>query len=450
MDSMIPNGQKNTLAEYMILSGADNHPPIEHGRMILESVEHGPLIWPMIEENEVTRTKKYAELSPTKKIQADCDLKANNIILQGLPTDIYSLVNHHRVAKDLWEKFQQQQQQQFSPSQSPQYGSNHLTQHYSTTYPSSPHSITYPSAPYPNAYSSTVHQEAYPQPRSIPQIEYTISTVNQQTHLAEFPQIDFGLAVPVLKQRDDPIDAINIMMSFLGDKFYYAAGTSETRANTSGTGKNYSGQQRDVKCFKCQGEGHIARQYPKTKRKRDATWFMEKVLLVEAQGNGKVLTKEELEFLADHGIAEGPVTHSVIIRNAAYQADDLDVCDSDCDEISTAKVVLMANLSSYRSDVLFEVPISENTNNDMLNQSVQEMLMCRCVGSRNSSIRRIEQCGDTTYWGFLRVRTTFDIFQNILLLYCEYGVLMSPGYGVLVFMSSWFLVKCRHGYAVSS
>ncbi|GKF26103.1 hypothetical protein Tco_0081997, partial [Tanacetum coccineum] len=78
----------------------------EHGRMILESVEHGPLIWPMIEENGVTRTKKYKELSATEKIQADCDLKATNIILQGLPSDVYPLVNHHRVAKDLWERVQ--------------------------------------------------------------------------------------------------------------------------------------------------------------------------------------------------------------------------------------------------------------------------------------------------------------------------------------------------------
>ncbi|GJS01824.1 hypothetical protein Tco_0318332 [Tanacetum coccineum] len=38
-----------------------------------------------------------------------------------------------------------------------------------------------------------------------------------------------------------------------------------------------------------------------------------------------------------------------------------------------SKAVLMANLSSYGSDVLSEVPISDNTNNDMLNQSVQEM-----------------------------------------------------------------------------
>nr|GEZ80941.1 hypothetical protein [Tanacetum cinerariifolium] len=78
----------------------------EHGRMILELVKHGLLIWPTVEENGVIRTKKYAELSDAEKIQADCYLKATNIILQGLPADIYSLVNHHRVAKDLWERVQ--------------------------------------------------------------------------------------------------------------------------------------------------------------------------------------------------------------------------------------------------------------------------------------------------------------------------------------------------------
>ncbi|GJX89899.1 hypothetical protein Tco_0343225 [Tanacetum coccineum] len=126
MDSIISLGQKNTLAEYMILSGADNRPPMldkdlydswksrmelymqnrEHERMILESVEHGPLIWPTVEENGVIRTKKYVELSVAEKIQADCDMKTTNIIFQGLPANIYPLVNHHRVAKDLWERVQ--------------------------------------------------------------------------------------------------------------------------------------------------------------------------------------------------------------------------------------------------------------------------------------------------------------------------------------------------------
>nr|GEU41907.1 retrovirus-related Pol polyprotein from transposon TNT 1-94 [Tanacetum cinerariifolium] len=51
--------------------------------MILESVEHGPLIWPTVEENGVTIIEKYAELSAAEKIQADCVMKATNIILQG-------------------------------------------------------------------------------------------------------------------------------------------------------------------------------------------------------------------------------------------------------------------------------------------------------------------------------------------------------------------------------
>ncbi|GJX25224.1 hypothetical protein Tco_0231520 [Tanacetum coccineum] len=79
---------------------------IEHERMILESVENSLLIWSTIEENDVTRTKKYVELSAAKKIQADYDMKATNIILQGLLTNIYSLVNYHRVVKDLWERVQ--------------------------------------------------------------------------------------------------------------------------------------------------------------------------------------------------------------------------------------------------------------------------------------------------------------------------------------------------------
>ncbi|GJS21384.1 hypothetical protein Tco_0450016 [Tanacetum coccineum] len=59
----------------------------QHGRMILESGENGPLIWPTIEENGVTRPRKYSELSAADAIQADYDVKATNIILQGLPLE---------------------------------------------------------------------------------------------------------------------------------------------------------------------------------------------------------------------------------------------------------------------------------------------------------------------------------------------------------------------------
>ncbi|GJU51692.1 ribonuclease H-like domain-containing protein [Tanacetum coccineum] len=46
---------------------------------------------------------------------------------------------------------------------------------------------------------------------------------------------------------------------------------------------------------------------------------------------------------------------------------------------------------------------------------------------------------DTAYWVFLGVGATFDIFQNIHLLYLQYGVLVFSGYGVLIMGPSWSL-----------
>ncbi|GKC05175.1 hypothetical protein Tco_0996785 [Tanacetum coccineum] len=53
--------------------------------------------------------------------------------------------------------------------------------------------------------------------------------------------------------------------------------------------------------------------------------------------------------------------------------DDLDAYDSDCDELNTSKVALMANLSHYGSDALTEVHNPDNVDNNMINQGVQVM-----------------------------------------------------------------------------
>ncbi|GJU72358.1 hypothetical protein Tco_1263763 [Tanacetum coccineum] len=76
-------------------------------------------------------------------------------------------------------------------------------------------------------------------------------------------------------------------------------------------------------------------------------------------------------MIHDPEIAEGQATQIVITHNAAYQADDLDAYDSDCDELNTAKVSLMANLSHYGSDALVKVHNHDNMNNNMINQVVQ-------------------------------------------------------------------------------
>nr|GEV47650.1 hypothetical protein [Tanacetum cinerariifolium] len=90
-----------TLAEHMIVAGIDNRHPMleklmydswqscmllyiqgkEHGRMIHDSVLNGLLVWSTIEVDGVTRPKSYEELSEKENVQADCDLKATNIVL---------------------------------------------------------------------------------------------------------------------------------------------------------------------------------------------------------------------------------------------------------------------------------------------------------------------------------------------------------------------------------
>ncbi|GJV78192.1 hypothetical protein Tco_1509776 [Tanacetum coccineum] len=94
-------------------------------------------------------------------------------------------------------------------------------------------------------------------------------------------------------------------------------------------------------------------------------------MLAQAQENGQILHEEELAFFADPGIVEGEATHTVITHNAAYQADDLDAYDSDCDELNTTKVALVANLSHYGSDALADVHNPNNVDNNMINQGVQ-------------------------------------------------------------------------------
>ncbi|GJV72236.1 retrovirus-related pol polyprotein from transposon TNT 1-94 [Tanacetum coccineum] len=217
-----------------------------------ESVESGPLIWPSIVENRVTRPKKYSELSATEALQADCDIKATNIILQGLPPEVYALVSNHKVAKELWERIQLLMQ-----------GT----------------SLTKQERECPSQYGS---------PLSVSSL---LNFINLKP-------------LSILIIHDDQ-SSIHPLTSI-------SPSTSITSI------------------------GYVF--LPKSK-----------------------------------GIPEGQATQTVITHNAAYQADDLDAYDSDCDELNTAKVALMANLSHYGSDALSKVHNHDNVNNDMTNQEFVQL-----------------------------------------------------------------------------
>ncbi|GJW93690.1 hypothetical protein Tco_0173362 [Tanacetum coccineum] len=394
-----------TLADKAILSGADNRSPMlekdmydfwkrrmelymmnrQHGQMILESIEN-----------------------------ADSDVKATNIIFQGLPPEVYALVSNRQIAKELWERIQllmqrtsltkqerecklydefdkfaykkgkilrdfylrfslvlndmkiynvkleqfqvnikflntlppewsifvpdvklitqspyqthqnSYQNSQFQPQvslyQSPQYVSPYLSQQYSNNQSSTPISITYPSNDY---QSSSVHHNFYSQSSSIPQLEYA-PLVNQRP---EFPQPDSGLIVPVFKQGDDLIDDINHLMSFL------SAVITSHYPTTNNQLRNLSNPRQQATI----NDGRVTLQ-PVHGRQ-----------IFVAAGTTRTYTP------------------------AASGIDDLDAYDSDCEELNTAKVALMANLSHYGSDTLTEVNNHDNMDNNMINQAVQAM-----------------------------------------------------------------------------
>nr|GFB75686.1 hypothetical protein [Tanacetum cinerariifolium] len=180
----------------------------------------------------VTRLKKYSELSAAEAIQADCDVKATDIILQGLPPE---------------SQFEQQ----------------------ATSYQSSPYATTYYNSQFVSpGPSSLTHSLSYP-------VTDTSSLVNHNAYMASSSAPQFTYALMVQQSSE------------------------------------YS--------------------------------------LPEAG-----LVEEELEFLADLGTTESSSNQIVITNNAAYQADDLDAYDSDCDEINSAKIALMANLSHHGSDNITE------------------------------------------------------------------------------------------------
>ncbi|GJV91615.1 retrovirus-related pol polyprotein from transposon TNT 1-94, partial [Tanacetum coccineum] len=428
-----------TLADKSLLSGGDNKPPMlekhlydswksrmelymmnrPHGRMILASVEKGPLVWPSITVDGVTRLKEYTELTPAEAIQADSKdlwrrlklLNARNVVnkaknreylhttnvdqlhayleqherhanevrlMHERNSDPLALVASHQITQSPYQTHQHTYQNtQLQPPASTypslQYGSPYQSQQYSTHQSLTPLSVTYPS----NDFQSSIHHNIYSPSSSIPQLEYP-PQINQQS---EFSQQDSGLIVLVFQKGNDLIDAINHMMSFLtavvsscypttnnqlrnssnprqqttinngrvtlqpiqGRQTSFAAGTSKTY--TPGASGSNSRKQRTVICYNCKGEGHMSRQCTKPKRKRDDSWFKEKVKHTDCH----------------------------ILTNAAYQADDLDAYDSDCDELNSAKVALMANLSHYGSDALAEVHNHDNMNNDVVNQAVQMM-----------------------------------------------------------------------------
>ncbi|GKA76762.1 hypothetical protein Tco_0783223 [Tanacetum coccineum] len=254
----------STLAEHIIVAGAKNRPRMldksmydswasrillfikgkKHGRMMLDSIQNGPLVYPTIKKDGHIRTKKYFKLTEAQQLQDYYDVQATNILLLGLPPDVYALVNHQEASKDIWDKvkllmkgtelsYQELLSQHEHHAKevcitSERYSNplalvaNSLTLYNPSQSPQHIGSLVYPPPQkFTPLYAEPIHHHQHhtlvnPIQQSVSPQQYISSSVTQQPQ-AKYSQVESTLVVPMFQQGEDLIECINKSIAFLSD-----------------------------------------------------------------------------------------------------------------------------------------------------------------------------------------------------------------------------------------
>ncbi|GJX92654.1 hypothetical protein Tco_0347240 [Tanacetum coccineum] len=389
-----------TLADKSLLSGGDNKPPMlekhlydswksrmelymlnrPHGRMILASVEKGPLVWPSITEDGVTRLKEYIELTPAEAIQADCDIKAINIILQGLPTEIYALVSQHRVAKDLWEKIkllmqgtsltkQERECKLYDEFDKFTYKKGESLHEYYLRFTLLLNDMNIYKMPLEQFQVNTKFLNTLPDEWS--KFVTDVKLV-KDLHTTNVDQLH-----AYLQQHERHANEVRLMHERNSDPLALVA-SHQLPPST------YQSHLHTLPNSQLQ---HHVSPYPSS---QFVTPYQTQQFTTTYQQQQNLNLPNPYTSLVVPDVPErdDPIEQfnhmmsilnlllyhpASITHNAAYQADDLDAYDSDCDELNSAKIALMANLSRNGSDALTEVLNPDNLNYDLFNQSEQIM-----------------------------------------------------------------------------
>ncbi|GKE05779.1 hypothetical protein Tco_1397797, partial [Tanacetum coccineum] len=339
----------------------------------------------------MTRPKKYSGLSATEAIQADYDIKATNIILQGLPPEVFALVSNHKVAKELWERIQLLMQGTSLTKQEREcklydefnkfaYKKGETLRDFYLRFSLLLNDM--------NIYNMKLEQ-------------FQVNTKFLNTLPPEWSKF----VTDVKLVRDLQTTNVDQLHAYLGQHEFHANEVRLMHERNSGplafiatyqmTQSPYQTHQNSYRNtqFQQQVSPYQSPQYGSpyqgdkflllrvqvepTLQEQVEAILGNKGLLFATTTKGKAICPNSAlnlrgnGMILDLGIPKGQATHTVITHNAAYQADYLDAYDSNCDELNIAKVALMANLSHYGSDALAEVHNHNNINNNMLNQAVQ-------------------------------------------------------------------------------
>ncbi|GJV71608.1 hypothetical protein Tco_1491603 [Tanacetum coccineum] len=436
------------LSEDIQCAGSDTRPPMldrtdfaswqqrirlycrgkENGVNILKSIDEGPFQMGTFRETlaEGTegalhlgpeRPRVYSDLSPEDKERYNADIRATNILLQGLPKDIYSLINHYTDAKDIWDNVKMllegseltkedresqlmQLNSKFVNNMLPEWGrfvtavklnrglrDSNYDQLYAYLKQHEAHAnenkmmlerFTQPNVDPLALMTNVSHQQYNSQSSTNPSSTYV------PPHFADNSQPDSGLS-----PTDNLIENLTNTLALLTQSYKTYLPQTNNQLRTSLNPRNQATVQdgrvvvQNVQGRQNRGQGnnargagaagHIARNCTQPKRPQNSEYFKDKMLLMQAQENGVALDEEQLLFIVggqdndiDEDVDEQPVQDLALNVDNVFQADDCDAFDSDVDEAPTTQTMFMANLSSadpvydeagpsYDSDILSEV-----------------------------------------------------------------------------------------------
>ncbi|GJY29092.1 hypothetical protein Tco_0404859 [Tanacetum coccineum] len=312
----------------------------KHGRMILESVENGPLIWPSIEENRVTRPKKYSELSATEAIQADCDIKTTNIILQGLPPKVYALVCNHKVAKELWERIQL------------------LVQGTSLT---------------KQERECKLYDEfdkfAYKKWKTLRDFYLRFSLLLNDINIYNMKLEQFQVNTKFLNTLPPEQSKFVIDVKLVRD--FHTTNIDQLYAYL----RQHEFHANEVRLMHERNSDPLALVATHQMTPEDTLLLLRLLQGLTLQEQVEVILGNKGRLFATTAKGKDTCPNSALnLRgNRMIHGNDLDAYDSNCEELNTTKVALMANLSHHGLDALAEVHNHDNVNNNMVNQAVQAM-----------------------------------------------------------------------------